>query len=201
MDAAEALVARNGFSATTLDAILSEADASKGAFFHHFASKDALGEALLDRYAAADADLLEQFMTQAEAETADPAEQVVSFVRQFEEAADEMTASAPGCLFVSFIYERGPDTEGGDDVIVTSIELWRSRLLDKLEEAAAERPDLAGVDLPALADQVFTIFEGGFILTRATNEPSHLRRQLAHLRRYLTLLLGVKEPAAATSAS
>jgi TetR/AcrR family transcriptional repressor of nem operon len=193
MDAAQALVVSQGFSATTLDAILTHAGASKGAFFHHFASKDALGDAILERYAAADAEILDLYLAEAEDETDDPAQQIVSFVRLFEEAADGLATSVPGCLFVSFIYERGPDTVRGDDVIVGSIELWRARLLDKLTEAAKTRPELADVDLPALADQVFTIFEGGFILGRATGEPSHLRRQLAHLRRYLTLLLGVEE--------
>lgn len=191
MDTAQALIVQNGFSATTIDAILSEADASKGAFFHHFESKDALGEALLTRYAAADADLLDRTMARAEEESDDPAEQLVAFVRLFEDVVDGMPAASPGCLFVSFIYERGPEIARDDDLIIASIELWRSRLLEKLEQAAKDRPELAGEDLPAVADQVFTIFEGGFILARATNEPSHLSRQLAQLRRYLALLLGV----------
>ena len=44
-------------------------------------------------------------------------------------------------------------------------------------------------DLPSLADQVFTVFEGGFVLARATNDWSHLSRQLGHLRHYMELLL------------
>jgi hypothetical protein len=44
------------------------------------------------------------------------------------------------------------------------------------------------VDLESLADQVFTTFEGGFILARAMHDPSHLRAQLTHLRHYLELL-------------
>jgi hypothetical protein len=38
---------------------------------------------------------------------------------------------------------------------------------------------------------VFTTFEGGFILTRAMQDPSHLRAQLADLRHYLELLFQV----------
>lgn len=186
----------NGFNATTLEAILGEAGASKGAFFHHFASKEALGNALVERYAHADAVALEQFMGQAEALSDDPGEQVLHFVRLYEAAAHEISIAQPGCLFVSFIYERGPGSPRDEDVIVATVELWRNRILEKLEWAAETRPRLADVDLTSLADMVFSTFEGGFILVRATDEPDHLRRQLAHLRHYLELLLDVDVAAA-----
>lgn len=189
LDAAESLVLVHGFNATTLESILSAAHASKGAFFHHFESKEALGEAMIDRYAERDRQVLEEFMSAAEEEADDPGQQVVAFLRRFEEAADEISYVQPGCLFVSFIYERGPVVAGEDDVIVESIELWRDRVLAKLEQAAKTRPRLRDVDLVSLADQVFTTFEGGFILARATNDPSHLRRQLSQLRHYLELLI------------
>ncbi|CAN5864378.1 TetR/AcrR family transcriptional regulator [soil metagenome] len=196
LNAAERLVITNGFNATTLEAILGEAGASKGAFFHHFASKEALGNALVERYAHADAVALEQFMGQAEALSDDPGEQVLHFVRLYEAAAHEISIAQPGCLFVSFIYERGPGSPRDEDVIVATVELWRNRILEKLEWAAETRPRLADVDLTSLADMVFSTFEGGFILVRATDEPDHLRRQLAHLRHYLELLLDVDVAAA-----
>lgn len=197
LNAAETLVIRHGFNATTLEAILGEAGASKGAFFHHFASKETLGNALVERYANADAAVLERFMGEAEALSNDPADQIVSFVRLYEEAAHDIANYQPGCLFVSFIYERGPGSPRDDDLILESIELWRDRILEKLELAAETRPRLSEVDLSALADMVFSTFEGGFILARATDEPDHLRRQLAHLRHYLELLLDVDVAAAA----
>lgn len=189
LDAAEQQVYEHGFSSTTLDAILDVANASKGAFFHHFESKEALGEALLARYAERDAALLDEFMSDAEAESDDPGEQVIAFLRAFEEAAGETNTIQPGCLFVSFVYERGPGVPSDDDVIVGSIEYWRDRIHAKLEMAAADHARLREVDLESLADQVFTIFEGGFVLARATNDWSHLAKQLAHLRTYLELLM------------
>ena len=191
LDAAQDIVLDRGFAATSVDAVLAEASVTKGAFFHHFPSKLELGRALLERYAAADEQLLEEFMAAAEAQADDPAEQVVAFVREFERVAGELPATQPGCLFVSFIYERQLAGEGSDDIIGTSIRQWRSRLLEKLEAAAAVHPPAADVDLPSLADQVFTTFEGGFILTRAMRDPAHLRAQLAHLRHYLELLFQV----------
>lgn len=51
------------------------------------------------------------------------------------------------------------------------------------------------------AVHVFTVFEGGSVLARALDEPDLLRRQVAHVRHYLGLLLGLplacRSPAAA----
>jgi TetR/AcrR family transcriptional repressor of nem operon len=196
LDAAQRIVLERGFAATSVDAVLAQAPATKGAFFHHFPSKNALGRALLERYVAADERMLEDFIAVAEAQSEDPAEQLVAFVRRFEHAADELAPTQPGCLFVSFIYESELAGGGEDDLIATSIRHWRMRLLDKLEAAARAHPPAVAVDLPSLADQVFTTFEGGFILARAMHDPRHLRSQLAHLRHYLELLfeLSPKQP-------
>jgi TetR/AcrR family transcriptional repressor of nem operon len=197
LDAAQRLVLDRGFAATSVDAVLAEAGMTKGAFFHHFRSKNALGRALLERYAAADARTLDWFMAEAERVADDPAEQVVAFARLFEVAAGDLPQLQPGCLFVSFIYERELAGEDSDALIAHSIGLWRARLLAKLEAATRTHPPAAEVDLPSLADQVFTIFEGGFILARATKDATALRAQLAHLRQYLELLFGVQAPEAA----
>ncbi|HYN99439.1 MAG TPA: TetR/AcrR family transcriptional regulator [Actinomycetota bacterium] len=187
LDVTQDLVIARGFSATTVDAVIEAAGISKGAFFHHFTSKNALGQSVLERYAAADAEILETFMTRAEAESDDPALQLITFVRMFEEASDEMFAQ-PGCLFVSFVYERMPDSREAHDVIRNNIELWRRRLGDKLREALKQRSQ-TDLDPDSLADLMFTVFEGAFILARATNDPEHVRRQLGQYRRYLQLTL------------
>jgi TetR/AcrR family transcriptional regulator, transcriptional repressor for nem operon len=192
LDSAERLVIDQGFAATTVDAVLSGAGATKGAFFHHFASKAELARALVDRYAAQDVAALENFMARAEAESDDPAEQAVAFVRLFEEAADELAGAQPGCLYVSYVYEKQLFDDGTNDIIVDAVVAWRKRLRQKLEEAAAAHPPRIPVDLGSLADQVFTVFEGGFILARTMRDPTHLRTQLTHLRHYLELLFGLE---------
>jgi TetR/AcrR family transcriptional repressor of nem operon len=190
LDAAQRLVLQHGFGSTTVDAVLEEAGASKGAFFHHFPTKADLGRALVERYANADAEMLEMLMTRADATSDDPAEQLVAFLAAFEEASEDLAGVQPGCLFVSFIYESQLTGGETDEIVTRSILLWRDRILTKLE-AAAHRSRTPGIDLPSLADQVFTIFEGGFLLARALDRPDALRRQLAHLRHYVELLFGL----------
>jgi TetR/AcrR family transcriptional repressor of nem operon len=192
LDSAERLVLEHGFGATSVDAVIAASKSSKGAFFHHFASKDDLGRALVARYAAADIAHLEQFMAAAEAESDDPARQVVAFVRLFEEAADDIVAAQPSCLYVSFINERQLDREGTGEPIVEAILAWRVRLLDLLR-AAAERSQVPpGLDLEAFADHVFVTFEGAFILARSLQDGAHMRRQLRLVRMLMEQTFGVR---------
>src|SRR3712207_5937187 len=127
---AQRLVLERGFAGTSVDAVITEAATTKGAFFHHFPSKHDLGQRLLERYAAEDERTLEEVMALAEAESEDPAEQIVAFVAHLEAAAAELAALQTGCLFASFIYERGLPVDAGEDVIRGSILLWRARVLE-----------------------------------------------------------------------
>jgi TetR/AcrR family transcriptional repressor of nem operon len=189
LEAAQQLVLERGFSATTVDAILDAAGASKGAFFHHFTSKADLGRVLVERYARADGELLERLMTIAESQTDDPAGQLIEFVAAFEAGLEDRSLEQPGCLFVSFIYEQHAGQDETQELILADVLRWRARILDKLTQATERRAPALAVDLESLADHVFTILEGGFVLARATGEPLKLRDQLRHLRAYLTLLL------------
>ena len=188
LDAAERLVLEHGFGSTTIDAVLDAAGSSKGAFFHHFSSKAELGRALVERYALADVHQLEAMMAVAEAASDDPADQLIAFVAEFERLAAQLPGATPGCLFVSFIYEADLVGPGIEEVVAASIVTWRERILDKLVRAADQHPGLAEVDLPSLADQIFVVFEGAFLLVRAMDDGDLLRRQLAHVRHYLELL-------------
>ena len=191
LDGAQRLVLEHGLAATTVDAILAESETSKGAFFHHFPTKNDLARALVERYAESDVSFLEEFMAKAEAANDDPALQVVEFIRLFEDAADEMVAQQPSCLYVSYIYEKQLFEDGTNDVIVGAVLAWRERLAAKIREAAEAHPPRASIDADAIADHVFATFEGAFMLTRAMRDPELMRRQLALVREYVALLFDV----------
>ena len=52
LDTGQRIMAGKGFSAVGLTEILTTAGVPKGSFYHYFGSKDAFGEALLERYFA-----------------------------------------------------------------------------------------------------------------------------------------------------
>lgn len=188
LDRAQALVLEQGFAATSVDAVIAGAGVAKGAFFHHFPSKAALARSLVERWAAADADHYDAFMARAERLASDPLQQLLVFVGLWEEAAEALTPAEQGCLFASFVYERGLMDAATQQVVADGIARWRELLGAKLREVAAACPPRREVDLDDLADQFVVLFEGAFVVSRALGEPAVPRRQLAHYRAYLELL-------------
>ena len=196
LDAAERLVIENGFAATSVDQVIAASGTSKGAFFHHFDSKVALARALVERYAAADIGYLNRALAQVRAASSDPAEQVIAFMKVFEDGADELMAGQSSCLYVSILTERQLAQAGTRELIARAVLAYRTELSRLLRAALAARPGaLAGaggglaVDTDALADHVFVTFEGAFILSRSTEEARHMRAQLTILRQLLQALL------------
>lgn len=187
LETAERLVIDNGYAATSVDQVIAESRSSKGAFFHHFESKRALADALIDRYVAADLEHLEAGLAAARAHSDDPAERAIAFLRHFEDLGDEVMQAQSGCLYTSILTERGLVATGASDPIAKAVVAWREGYAELLREALKDRPD---VDVDALSDHVFVTFEGAFLLARTTSEPAHMRAQLRTLRVLLSALLG-----------
>lgn len=201
LDAAEALVMAHGFAATTVDAIIARAGVTKGAFFHHFASKAELGRALVERYAALDAAHLESAMARAERLATDPLQQMLLFVGLAIEELEGGPADAlPGCLFASYCYEAQLFDETTHAAIRGAVQRWRERVGGKLREVVARHPPRRDVDPTSLADALWVAFEGAFVLARATGERGALAAQLRHYRSHLELLFGADAAAAGAGA-
>ena len=196
LDAAQALILDHGFSATSVDAIVGRAGATKGAFFHHFGSKADLAKALVERYAALDREHLEQGLARAGKLASDPLQQLLLLIAFYEEEFEAMLEPFPGCLFASYIYEAKLFDDATLAVLRESTLLWRRVLRAKLEEAAAVHPPRREVDMESLADLFYSLSEGAFVMTKTLGDKTLLARQARHLRNYLELLFGPADAAA-----
>jgi len=191
LDAAQELVNQQGFSATSVDQILTAVGLTKGAFFHHFKSKAELARALIERFAAADQEVLRTSLERAEKLSDDPLQQLLIFVGLMIEMGETLDASPePGCLFATYCFESGLFEEETRRVVADAMEGWREALGEKLRAAAAAHPPRREVDLDSLADMLTVIFEGAFVLARTFPGRQTFVAQLRHYREYLQLLFG-----------
>jgi TetR/AcrR family transcriptional regulator, transcriptional repressor for nem operon len=188
LDAALELVLDRGFAGTSVDDVIAAAGTTKGGFFHHFHSKQELGHALVERYVAADMELLDDLFARAERLSRDPLQQLLLFVGLQEEAADELAGDDPGCLYASFCYERDLFDDATRGTIADAVRSWRTRTRAKLDEVVVQYPPRTPVDLDTLADVGLALFEGAYVLSRSLGEPQLLKGQLRHFRNYLELL-------------
>lgn len=190
MNAAQAQILHNGFGGTTIDSIIEQAGVSKGAFFHYFSSKDELGHTLVKRYAEADIEHLEKTLSKAEGLSDDPLQQLLIFVKLFEQEMETLEEPYPGCLYASYLQQSGLFNQEIMKLIRESMLQWRSRVRNKLEEITETYPPNQQVDIDSLADMLLVVFEGAFVLSQSLNESKTVARQLAHYHRYLKLLFG-----------
>ncbi len=195
LDSAMRVTLDRGFSSASLDQILADAHVTKGAFFHHFASKAALGRAILDRYAEEDYAALDRLWTQAARLSDDPLQQLLIFVGLMAEDYSGLTEDEVGCLYASFVYERQVGVDAAKEVIDAAVRAWRARFREQLDRVVQRYPPRAPVDLDALADLVYSTSEGAYIVARATSDPGLIRGQLILVRTYLELLFGAPGPA------
>jgi TetR/AcrR family transcriptional regulator, transcriptional repressor for nem operon len=179
-----------GYSATSVDQVIAEAGSSKGAFFHHFTSKADLAVQVVERYVAADLAHLDAGLT-ATAHLTDPTERVVAFLRFYEDGADRLMAEQSGCLYATVLAEREfTGSEVNAQLAKTQL-VWRDALAGLLRPALAARRPGHDVDVDALADHLYTTFEGGFILCRTFADTTAMRAQLKIYRQLVEALLHV----------
>ncbi|HUP98437.1 MAG TPA: helix-turn-helix domain-containing protein [Usitatibacter sp.] len=188
LDAAQELILDHGFGATTVDAVVSRAGITKGAFFHHFASKAELARALVDRYARLDRETLVHHVERAKKLASDPLEQVLVLIGLYEEDFDALDQPFPGCLFASYIYENKLLEAGTLEVVRESTLMWREVMKGLLEKVAGAHPPRMPVDLESLADLFYALTEGSYIMTKTLADKTLIARHATHLRNYLQLL-------------
>ena len=188
LDAAQGLILEVGFGATTVDAVVARAGITKGAFFHHFPSKGALAQAVIERFAQWDRGQLELMVARAERLATDPLQQLLTLLALYQEAFETSGDPASGCLFASYIYEKklfGPETL---EVLRGSILGWRSVMRRKLEQVLVAYKPRRETDLDTLADLFYSLTEGAYVMTKTMDDRTLIARQTRELRNYFELL-------------
>jgi TetR/AcrR family transcriptional repressor of nem operon len=197
MDTAQQLILQHGFAGTTVDAVLEGTGLTKGAFFHHFRSKNDLGHAIIQRFAERDQELLRTLTERAERLTSDPLQRLLITVGLMEEMAEQLTDPNHGCLFASYAYESQLFDDDIHGIIRDGFHLWRQKIGDMMRAASAHRPPRVPVDVDELADMLNVVVEGAYVLGKSFGDSTMLARQLRHYRAYLEMVFAVEPRASA----
>jgi TetR/AcrR family transcriptional repressor of nem operon len=174
LDAALALVRRNGWAATSVEQLCRAAGVTKGAFFHHFESKEALGVAAAQRWTEVTTPL---FANAPYHRHADPLDRILGYL-------DFRSAIVQGPLeaFTCFAGTTVQETFAASEPI-------RAACGDSITgHASSKYPPRERVTARGLALYTQTVLQGGFVLAKARGDASPLLDGIAHLKRYLKLL-------------
>ncbi|QMW23027.1 TetR/AcrR family transcriptional regulator [Sandaracinobacteroides saxicola] len=186
LDAAVRLIRKQGFAATSVDALCAAAGVTKGAFFHHFASKEALGVAAADHWSQTTGAL---FAAAPYHDAADPLARLFAYL-DFRAGLIAGTAAEFSCVagtMVQEVHESSPAIRAACGASITG---HADTLVPDITAALAAH-GVTGVDPHDLALHTQAVLQGGFILAKATGDPSQALGSIAHLKRYIAMLCGV----------
>lgn len=194
LSAAESLVLQRGFAGTPLDDILKASGLTKGAFFHHFRGKADLAAALIEHYRANHHALFERFAAEADANSGDPLDATLAFLRRFEAFVEARTTPLAGCIFAAYTHERRQFDASVHARIADGLKRWTALYEARFERIlAAYRPKVE-VTAAELAEMIVAVIEGGLILSRSYGDAHLVPRQSRQFRNYLRLLFADRTP-------
>lgn len=185
IEAARSLVRHRGFAATSVDDLCAAAGVTKGAFFHHFASKEALGVALIDDWTETTGAM---FAAHPYNSLPDPLDRVFAYIDLRREILNQPVAEF-SCVAGTSVQEAFETSPAMRAAAGRSIESGFGHVRAHLTAALAAHP-VPGVTAEGLAQQVQVVVQGGIILAKAAGDAAPARAALDHLERYLRLMFG-----------
>lgn len=186
LEAALRAIRTKGYAATSVDELCAAAGVTKGAFFHHFKSKEELGVAAADHWSATTGAM---FAGAAYHELAAPLERVLGYVALRKSL---LMGGVPDftCLVGTMVQETYETAPAIRDACDRSISNHAKTLEADIEAAMAERGIAPGWTAASLALHTQAVLQGAFILAKAKGGAEIAADSIDHLTRYLELLFG-----------
>lgn len=182
LDAALRIVREQGYSATSVDDLCRAAGVTKGAFFHHFKSKEDLAVAAAKHWTQTTE---AKFARAPYHQHADALDRVMAYLdfRRGLIRGEPATFSCYAGTVVQETYQTNPLIR---DACFDCVEAHAQSLEADLAEAIATH----GVSETAesLALHIQAVLQGAFILAKAKNDRQIAIDSIDHLRRYFEML-------------
>lgn len=185
LTSALSVIRTKGFSATSVDELCANAGVTKGAFFHHFPNKEALGVAAADYWSEFTGAL---FASAPYHDLADPLDRVLAYI---EFRRQLLAGELPDytCLVGTMVQETYLTAPAIRDACHASIEGHALTLAPDIQAAMDARGMRdVGWTAESLALHTQVVLQGAFILAKAKDSVSVAIDSINHLTRYVTLL-------------
>ena len=190
LDAAVRVIREKGYHATSVEELCSAAGVTKGAFFHHFKTKEDLGVAAAEHWSATTGGLFAGAPYHA---PDDPFDRVIGYL-DFRAALIRGTMAEFTCLVGTMAQETFLTNPPIRDACFDSI-AGHAETLEADLAALIQSCGVAGeITAKSLALHTQVVLQGAFILAKAKNDPSIAGDAIEHLRRYFTLLFHAHKP-------
>jgi TetR/AcrR family transcriptional regulator, transcriptional repressor for nem operon len=184
LDAALSVIRSKGYAATSVDDLCTAAGVTKGAFFHHFRSKEDLGVAAAEYWSEKTGALFAQAPYHSHA---DPLDRLLGYI-DFRKALLQGALPEVTCLVGTMVQETFDSHPAIRDACARSITAHTA----SLETDIRETIDKYGIEpawtASSLALYTQAVLQGAFILAKAKNGAQIAADCIDHLHRHIELL-------------
>jgi TetR/AcrR family transcriptional regulator, transcriptional repressor for nem operon len=184
LNAALNVIRAKGYAATTIDDLCAVAGVTKGAFFHHFDSKVALGVAAANHWSAMTSGFFEAAPYHGHADPLDRVLGYLDFRRDILQGALPEFTCLVGTM-VQEVHQSSPAIAAACDA---SISGHAERIETDIAEAIRFHGVAADWTAKSLALHTQVVLQGAFILAKARGGPAVAAESIDHLKRYIKLL-------------
>jgi TetR/AcrR family transcriptional regulator, transcriptional repressor for nem operon len=184
LDAAFAVIRTKGFAATSVDDLCAAAGVTKGAFFHHFKSKDDLAVAAANHWSEVTGTLFASAPYHAHD---DPLRRVLGYL-DFRKELLKGNVPEFTCLVGTMVqeaYETNPQIRAACDA---SISGHADNIAADIAAAIKHHKIKADWTAESLALHTQAVLQGAFILAKAKGGAAIAAENIDHLARYIELL-------------
>jgi len=184
VDATVRLMLRQGFAATSVDQICEEAGLTKGSFFHHFPTKDAIGREALGAFARMGMDLYAAAWKDPDLDPLGQLDRLIDIMIGF--------ARRPGdpvsCMVGMLSQELSQTNAEIRSACAGHLAAW-TEMAEKMLAAAKKRhPPRVDFDPAAVAWMLNSLWQGSMLIAKARQEPEMIVSNLRHGRAYVDSL-------------
>jgi TetR/AcrR family transcriptional regulator, transcriptional repressor for nem operon len=183
IEAATDLIRRQGFAATSVDDLCHAAGVTKGAFFHHFATKEDLGVAVVKHWTETTAAMFAAHDYNAKP---DPLDRVFAYL-DLRRSLLAMPVPEFSCVAGTTVQETYLTYPAIRSAVEESVQSGAAHVQAHLAEALTGHP-VPGITAASLALQFQVAVQGGIVVAKALDDAGAAKGAFDHLERYLRLL-------------
>lgn len=184
LDATLTLVRRQGWAATSIDQLCRTVGVTKGAFFHHFGSKEELGVAAARRWGEVTTPL---FANADYHRHADPLDRILGYL-DFRATLAAGPLDAFTCFAGTTVQETFALSEPIRAACSQTITDHAANLARDFQAAIELYPPAEPVTADDLALYTQATLQGGFVLSKVKGGPEPVHAAIGHLKRYFSQL-------------
>lgn len=181
--ATQALILRQGYTATTVDQICTEAKLTKGSFFHHYANKEAIGGAAIDAWGAMGTRLYSAAWSDP---TMDPLAQLnrmfdimISFTKGEEPCA---------CVIGMMAQELAQSHPELATLCAKHLDDWTGHVARMLDAAKKKHKPVKPFDSQRVGWFLNSIWQGSMLIGKVRQKPQTIVDNLEQARAYVAAL-------------